>query len=193
MVHGATAAPGRSRLRGGDPDGQPDGWPRTAAEAGPARRAFVARGYYGEQLAHVLELFPADQVLALDYHQLFPDVQARWTGSPTSSGSTGSTSLRRCPTSGPNRCCPTPYHRAADDIQLLADLYADDLASFAALSGIDVSWPTAKIVQRQAEGRGPGRDLAAKIAPEERSEEWRTHPEERAAGQEASAAESGAR
>ena len=36
----------------------PTRWPRTATEAGKAHRAFVARGYYGEQLAHVLELFP---------------------------------------------------------------------------------------------------------------------------------------
>ena len=139
----------------------PTRWPRTASEAGRPHRAYVGRGYYGQQLAHVLELFPAQHVLSLDYHRVFTDLQASLDQITDLIG------VERFP------AAPTMLHRRAqpqeldasppgeDDVAMLVDLYADDLDEFAKLSGLDVSlWPTARV----ADGSLPAADLAAALA-----------------------------
>lgn len=140
---------------------RPTSWPRTAEEAGHPSLAFVGRGYYGEQLAHVLELFPAEQVLLLDYHRMFKDLQSsldritdllgidRFAELPAE--------LRQRPQPDALQAAPP----TGQDVAMLAELFVDDLAAFAELSGIDVSdWSTTKIARGSL---APG-DLAAKLA-----------------------------
>jgi hypothetical protein len=139
----------------------PTRWPRTAAEAGRPHQAFVGRGYYGDQLAHVLELFPADQVLALDYHRLFAELQ---TSLDQITDLIGVSRFSEPPPLLHQRAQPEQLDASPpreEDVARLVDLYADDLASFSTLSGLDVSaWPTAQV----ANGSLPPSELAARLA-----------------------------
>lgn len=151
----------------------PTRWPRTKEEITPRSRAFVARGYYGEQLAHVYELFPADQVLRLDYHRLFVDLRDSLDRITDFVGVDRFTELpaevrRRTQPEALDGSPPTEA-----DVELLVDRYRADLQAFSALSGIDVStWPTAQV----ASGSLPAADLAAALAAKVRF----TTPEEAA-------------
>jgi hypothetical protein len=112
-----------------------------SAEAPEHHRVFsyVERGFYGAQLAHVFRLFPREQVLALRSEDLDqrPDQTlariCRFVGAAAPDG----------------RVCPRRVLTAkdvdygatisADDRAHLSGLFAEDLARFASLSGLDVS------------------------------------------------------
>jgi hypothetical protein len=124
------------------------------------RAAMVVRGLYGEQLRRGLTIFDRSQWLLLPFRrfvtrpeEVLDDIAAHldigaWNLYP------------------PLRSNPTPRNQAgspptADDMLRLTDIYADDLALFASLSGFDVSdWPTARI----AAGALDPADLAAELA-----------------------------
>lgn len=101
------------------------------------------RGLYGQQLRRGLSLFPRDQWLLLDFHEV--------TGQPhrVLDRATDHLGLPRFE-SHPE---PRHGHRSSteqsgppptvDHVRHLVDSYVDDLAEFTALSGMDVShWPT---------------------------------------------------
>lgn len=136
-------------------------WPRTVDELNGHKFTFVSRGYYGAQLEAVRELFPAEQVLPLDFGVVFRDLHAgldritdflgldRFATYPAESA-------RRQKTQRLRASAPS-----AADVAMLAGLYADDLARFAELSGIDVStWPTMRLVS----GELGAEEFAAKLA-----------------------------
>lgn len=122
----------------------------------------IARGYYGAQLEHGFSVFPREQWLLLEFRSMLrdyddvvdrvtdhlglprfderPPLRNRYAGADQVSGT-----------------APT-----ADDISGLVELYADDLALFGRLSGIDTSaWPTARILA----GEMDPAELADRFAP----------------------------
>ena len=123
-------------------------WSATAEEATALPYTFVARGFYGAQLRTVLDLFPREQILLLDFRNTFADLAGsldtitdfldidRFEAHPAESGRRqGSRNLRAA----------APL---AAEVAVLAGVYADDLACFAELSGLDVSgWPTSQILR----------------------------------------------
>lgn len=105
------------------------------------RRAFsyVERGFYGRQLAALLERFPREQILILASEQLFADTDGAlaavtdFLGVPRFRGPAPALHARKAPdVAYPSRLTRT-------DAAYLADLFADDVALFARLSGHDTS------------------------------------------------------
>ncbi|MFS8039264.1 sulfotransferase family protein [Xanthobacter sp. AM11] len=114
---------GRNRMAGVAPDDQ-----------AIRRFSYVERGFYGAQSARLLSLFPREQVLMLRQEDLSSDHDS---------------TLRRV-----FDFLGLPDHRiaqervfegtfraplAAADADLLADIYADDMARFEHLTGLDIS------------------------------------------------------
>jgi Sulfotransferase family len=139
-------------LLGGFPPG------KTSREV--RRAAMVVRGLYGEQLRRGLAVYDRSQWLLLPFR--------RFVAEPESvlddiAGFLDIGEWHNYPLQREN---PTPRDQAgppptADDMLRLTDVYADDLALFASLSGIDVSsWPTTRI----AAGTLAPADLAADLA-----------------------------
>ena len=114
----------------------------------PVRQlTMFARGRYGEQLRRGLEVFDRDQWLLLTFEQVVGDHRAtldlvtdhlgihRYRKYPE---------LQRANASSPRLRGRPP---SAADLRRLADLYADDLAVFTRLSGLDTSrWATSRIL-----------------------------------------------
>ena len=103
-------------------------------------------------------------MLALDYHQTFKDpepVLARITDL------IGTDRFGQAPTLLHQRAQPESLDASPPveaDVQHLVDLYADDLARFATLSGVDVSaWPTARILAGDLAAADLAERLAAKV------------------------------
>lgn len=119
---------GRSRLADSAPDD-------------PRRRHFsyVERGFYGAQVERLLSIFPPDQVLMLRQDDL------AMRHGPTLARVFGFLGLENQQVA-PMRIFggdPAPSVRPEDE-DYLADVFADDLARFAELSGLDVAdWPAA--------------------------------------------------
>ncbi len=137
-----------------------DGFPAGKTSREVRRTTMVARGLYGRQLERGLGVFPREQWLLVSFRSFV-----------TSPGSVldslvdflGIGAWNRYPSLRSN---PTPRDQAgpaptAADMERLVEVYADDLALFSRLSGIDVSdWPTTRIA---AGTLAPG-DLAADLA-----------------------------
>ena len=145
-------------------------WPRTATEAGRTTRGtIVSRGFYGQQLEHVLSLFEREQVLVLDYHRLFAELEATLN---RVAAFINVPAFAELPVEQHER--PAPQELVAEppsasDISELAKLYAPDLEQFARISGIDVSaWPTTRVVTgtlQAAELAGTLADRAQLVRP----------------------------
>lgn len=125
-----------------------------------AHRSGVARGYYGEQLERGLELFDRDQWLLLEFRTMLGDPDG------TRNSLAAFLGLHRYHEHpevaqwmrGPDQVPGTPP--TAEDISALAELYADDHALFARLTGFDLAhWPLDQILS----GRLDPADLAAKL------------------------------
>ncbi len=127
------------------------------------RSAMVVRGLYGAQLERGLSVFDRSQWLLLPFRRFVAspcvvlDEVAEfleigpWHNYP---------SLRTNPTP---RDQDGPPPTAADMIRL-AEIYADDLALFNRLSGIDVSdWPTTRIVAGTLDPAELATELALKV------------------------------
>jgi len=120
----------------------------TGRLSGP--ESLFSRGLYGEQLTRGLHLFPRDQWCVLDF--------ARFVRDPASTMDvlTDFLGLERFVTQPEVRHAMStpPVNTGAapteDDVARLVDRYAEDLAVFERLSGLDVSrWPTARVLRGQ--------------------------------------------
>ncbi len=124
------------------------------------RKSMVLRGRYGAQLERGLAQFDRSQWLMLNFTDWVTDYQAcldqitdfvglhRFRRYPD---------LRTYPTPGGLQGTPP----SEDDVNRLVERYADDLALFEKLSGLDVSqWPTRRIVQ----GEMTAGELAERLA-----------------------------
>jgi len=121
----------------------------------------IARGYYGGQLEHGFTVFDREQWLLLEFRQMLADYDT------VVDRVTDHLGLPRFEQRPPLRnryagaeqvpgTAPT-----AEDLAGLADLYAEDLALFTRLSGIDTShWPTTRILDGSLD---PG-ELASRFA-----------------------------
>lgn len=144
------------------PAGLPGTLPRNRRRTRFRREgSILARGLYGAQLERGWSVFPREQWLLLEFRAMLADFPA------TVDRVTDFLGVRRF------REPPALGHRmagaevvvgtapTADDITRLVDLYADDLARFTRLSGLDLThWPTAQLV---AGSLSPA-DLAARLA-----------------------------
>lgn len=121
----------------------------------------IPRGYYAAQLERGLGEFPREQWLLLEFRSMLADFE------PTVHRVTDFLGIRRFRKVPPLRQAlagpPAVVGTAptADDLVGLADLYADDLARFAELSGLPIeAWSTRRIL----EGTLDPAELAARLA-----------------------------
>jgi hypothetical protein len=137
-----------------------DGFPAGRTSREVRRTTMVARGLYGRQLERGLGVFPREQWLLVPF-RTFVTSPGRVLDELV--GFLGIGAWNRYPTLRTN---PTPRDQVgpaptAADMERLVEVYADDLALFARLSGLDVDdWPTARI----AAGTLAPADLAAELA-----------------------------
>ncbi|MEO5851732.1 MAG: sulfotransferase [Nocardioides sp.] len=126
----------------------------------PHRASMVVRGLYGAQLRRGLDIYPREQWLLLSFDDFIADYQAvldRLTDH------LGVHRYRRYPLLPHNPTPPVAAGAAptAEELERLAHRYADDLAEFERLSGIDVSaWPTRRIT----DGSMDAAELAEKFS-----------------------------
>lgn len=125
------------------------------------RLAGLPRGLYGQQLRRGFEHFDRAQWLLLEFRDFLANFDA------TLDRATDHLGIHRF-----NEPPPLENHYpgadlspgtapTAADLEGLAEFYAEDLAEFTALSGLDVSgWPTTRILA----GTMPAETLAAKFA-----------------------------
>ncbi|MCA1981618.1 sulfotransferase domain-containing protein [Nocardioides nematodiphilus] len=110
------------------------------------RRSLYVRGLYGQQLQRGFALFPREQWLLLDIRELASDQNAvldRVTDHLSLPRFTTYPEPRRRGHVPETHQGPAP---TVADVQRLVDLYAEDLALFADLSGLDVSrWSTVRV------------------------------------------------
>lgn len=124
------------------------------------REAMVVRGLYGAQLRRGLSIYERSQWHLVPFRRFVGEPHAVLDDLATF---LGIGPWHQYPTQREN---PTPRDQVgapptADDMSRLAEVYADDLAEFATLSGFDVStWPTALI----AAGTLSPADLASQLA-----------------------------
>lgn len=106
--------------------------------------SYVERGFYGQQLKRLLALFPREAFLPLDFDELATDQRALLSRLLMHLGvapMVGHPAIQALP--GP----PDKQlsEMGADDRRYLAELYADDVATFRKLSGLPLSgwtdWP----------------------------------------------------
>ncbi|WP_426242764.1 sulfotransferase [Nocardioides sp. LHG3406-4] len=126
----------------------------------------VARGYYGAQLERGLSIFPREQWLLLEFRELLADYDR------TIDRVTDFLGLPRFEQLPPLRnryagaALVSGTAPVAQEIADLAELYADDLALFAQISGIDTSaWPTSRILAGELEPGELADRFAARVAP----------------------------
>ncbi len=145
----------------GIPEVKPDGW-----TTGQLRNfTAVARGFYGRQLERGLAQFPREQWLLIDFIDVVKDeaaVASRLTDFlGLSPYGPIPPDLRRHPTPAvTDRTGPS-----AEVLQVLAERYADDLALFERLSGLDTSaWPTRRLLDGDLDASELAEKLGRKAA-----------------------------
>lgn len=150
----------RDAIRDFDDESMLDAVPPGSGRWSVHRRSMVIRGLYGRQLERGLSIYPAGQWALFNFTELVGDYTAALD---RLTDHLGLHRYRRYPVLPHN---PTPEsHEGApptpEDVERLVERYAEDLALFERLSGLDVSaWPTRRI----AVGEMSAGDLAAKFA-----------------------------
>lgn len=143
------------------PASLPTELPRRESRTRFRRRSLVPRGYYGAQLRRGLEIFPREQWLLFDFHQIFAEYERTVDAM---CDHIGIERFKSYPSLSSKMASPTDLTGeppTAEDIAFLARLYEKDLADFADLSGIDVSaWSTSRIL----DGRLDPAELAERLA-----------------------------
>lgn len=163
MYFGRLASyPSFSQLAQGPPrrallDRIPEGWNHLRMR----RWSMIPRGLYGAQVERGLALFPREQWLFLDFHQLVSDhgaVLDRTTAFLGLGPYSREPRLQVIQSTRDDLVAPPP---TAADIGRLAEVYADDLDVLTRLSGLDVSgWATRQVL----DGRLDAADLADRLA-----------------------------
>ena len=135
----------------------PDGWNQLRMR----RRSMVPRGLYGAQVRRGLDLFPREQWLFLDFHAFARDHVPTLTRTTAFLGLTPydeAPRLRIIQATRTDLQAPPP---TAADVEVLAGIYADDLALCERLTGLDLAdWPTRQVL----DDRLAPDDLAEKLA-----------------------------
>lgn len=127
------------------PATMPEG--RGARRGALRTRTLVGRGLYGRQLRRGLDLFDRDQWLLLDFREFLGDPSATLD---RVTDFLGVERYRKYPELQKRNASPDNHEGlppTGEDLARLADLYAEDLADFTELSGLDTSaWSTARIL-----------------------------------------------
>ena len=125
------------------------------------RQSLFTRGLYGQQLRRGHEIFPREQWLPIDFRDLQKDHEALLD---RVTGHLGIRPFKKHPKLLHRNQTPSHHSGAAPSVaqvQRLVEMYADDLAEFSKLSGIDVSgWSTSRVLA----GELPVEEFAAKLA-----------------------------
>jgi hypothetical protein len=123
--------------------------------------SYVERGFYGCQLDRVLQEFPKENILCIDSRQLSSapshllDVISTFLGLDTTAHNVTPRHANKRPTDA------TPLHPSAEDVKLLAMLFAPDLDKFARLVDFSIDhWPTFRLLS----GWMSAEELAAELA-----------------------------
>lgn len=125
------------------------------------RFAGVPRGLYGQQLRRGLEHFDREQWLLLEFRSMLSEFNYTLNQTALHLGLHRFTEPPPLENHYPGAELSPGTAPTGDDLKGLADFYAEDLAEFTALSGLDVAhWPTAQIIA----GTLRAEDLAAKFA-----------------------------
>ncbi len=124
------------------------------------RRTLFARGLYGAQLARGYSLFPREQWLLLEMKALMRDHVAALDAA---TDFLGVSRFARHPRLVHSNASPEVFTGPApsvEQVERLVDYYADDLAGFVTMSGLDASgWPTHQVLS----GSLPVADLHARL------------------------------
>ncbi len=125
----------------------PESIPEGVTAGAFRRKSLYVRGLYGQQLERGLSAFPREQWLLLDLAEIARDHRRALDRATDHLGLTRFVahppSLHRGRVEQTNTG-PAP---TTDEVRLLVDLYAPDLARFAALSDLDISgWATVRVL-----------------------------------------------
>lgn len=128
------------------------------------RASGVVRGYYGGQLRHGFTVFPRQQWLLLDFAALLGDHRAHLDAATDHLGLdrfAAHPPLRRLMAGDATAVRGTAP--TGEDLMVLADALAPELAQFSALSGLDVSsWTTSRLLRGELDADEQARGYAAK-------------------------------
>lgn len=148
------------------PTSLPDGLPADVRPMRYKHLSGIARGYYGQQLERGFAIFDREQWLLLEFRAMLRDFDA------VVDRTTDFLGLPRFGRRPPlrNRYAGaelvTGTAPTAEDVAGLASLYAEDLALFARLSGLDIShWPTTRILAGTLDPGELAARFATKVAP----------------------------
>lgn len=124
------------------------------------QRSLFIRGLYGQQLRRGYDVFPREQWLPID----FRDLRDHAALLDRVTDHLGIRRFKKHPQLLHRNQTPAHHTGAAPtvaQVQRLVEMYADDLAEFSKLSGIDVSgWSTSRVLS----GDLPVEELAVKLA-----------------------------
>jgi hypothetical protein len=114
------------------------------------RQTMFVRGLYAQQVRRVLEVFPEEQLLVVDFADIAKAPDATLDRVTDFLGLPRFEQHPRLGHKNKTREDHTGAAPSVDDIGRLVDLYADDLADFATLSGLDLSaWSTSRVIAGQ--------------------------------------------
>ena len=125
----------------------------------------LARGFYGEQLERGFALFPREQWLLLELRSMLTDFSS---AVDAATDHLGLPRFERVPPlqnwhAGASRVPGTPPSAAS--LAEIATIYAEDLARFESLSGLDTSaWPTRRILDGALDPAELAATFARKVA-----------------------------
>lgn len=135
----------------------PAGWSRSRFRV----ETMFTKGLYGQALRRCLASFDGQQVLVLDFADVFRTPHATLDRVTDFLGLERFERYPRLPHSNATHCDNGGGSITVAHVERLVEVYADDLAAFAALSGLDIShWSTCRVLG----GDLSVADLAARVA-----------------------------
>lgn len=131
---------------------RPDQIPGELPADGRGRRRFkrqsiVGRGLYGQQLRRGYGIYPREQWLPLEFRSVFADHERTLDRASDFLGLPRFNRYPAVPRKNATASNQVGHPPTGDGIAGLAEFYAEDLAEFTELSGLDISsWSTARIL-----------------------------------------------